>query len=105
MFEWTRAWIRLRAEHPALRQGRLIDLFYDNDAYVFARQIQTETIIVAFNRSGQEKEITIPATIVNPKGTALLSLIGTEARASTTSAATILRIPARSAVAFKILLI
>ena len=23
MFEWTRAWLRLRAEHPALRRGQL----------------------------------------------------------------------------------
>ena len=27
MYEWTRRWIRLRAEHPAIRRGTLVDLF------------------------------------------------------------------------------
>src|SRR4029079_19277218 len=27
MFQWTRAWLRLRREHPALRAGKLIELF------------------------------------------------------------------------------
>src|SRR6185369_8873904 len=43
MFDWTRAWIRLRREHSALRVGKLIDLFVDDETYVFARQTQTET--------------------------------------------------------------
>ena len=105
MFEWTRDWLRLRAEHPALRRGRLIDLFYDDDAYVFARQTQTETIIVAFNRAEQEKEVTVPAAAMELRGTVLATLIGAGAKASMTSGRAVLRVPPRSAVAFKIVLV
>ncbi len=54
-------WLRLRAEHSAIRNGRLIDLFYDDDSYAFARQDRSETVIIAFNRAAQEKKIILPA--------------------------------------------
>ena len=38
MFEWTKKWIKLRKENAALREGETIDLFYDNDVYVFAKR-------------------------------------------------------------------
>ena len=53
MFDWTRSWIRLRREHAAMRSGRLIDLFYDDETYVFARQHKNETVIIALNRQDQ----------------------------------------------------
>lgn len=78
MFEWTRSWIRLRAEHSALRHGRLIDLYYDDDAYVFARQDQKETVIIAINRADKEKEVSVPAHAIGLKdGTELGILLGT----------------------------
>jgi glycosidase len=58
MFDWTRAWISLRREHPAMRSGRLIDLFSDDEAYVFARQLGDEMVIVAFNRDSKNKRVT-----------------------------------------------
>jgi len=79
MYEWTRAWLRLRAEHPALRNGSLIDLFYDDDSYVFARKDQNETVVVAFNRSEQEKKVTVPVGLVGVKdGAALKDLVRTQ---------------------------
>ena len=60
MFEWTRDWIRLRREHSALRRGKLIDLVYDDNVYVFARQDTSETVIIAINRQGKQQSITIP---------------------------------------------
>jgi neopullulanase len=78
MFEWTRNWIRLRAEHSAIRRGRLIDLFYDDDAYVFARQDGAETVIIAINRAEKEKKVTVPAHAIGLRDGAELScLIGT----------------------------
>src|SRR5258708_7306240 len=56
MYEWTRSWTTLRREHSSIRQGRLIDLFYDDDAYAFARQDKTETVIITINRSLKDKE-------------------------------------------------
>ncbi len=57
MFDWTRSWIRLRREHAAMRLGRLIDLFVDDETYVFARQLEDETIVIAFNRQNKPKQV------------------------------------------------
>jgi glycosidase len=78
MWAWTREWIRLRRDHSAIREGRLIDLYYDDDAYVFARQDLSETVLVAMNRSKKEKTITLPlGTIGLRDGVELTPLIGT----------------------------
>ena len=103
MFEWTRSWIRLRAEHSSLRGGKLIDLFYDDDAYVFARQDKSETVIVAFNRSGQEKSITIPASAIGLRdGVELAALIGATAGARVVNGQALLTLPGRTALAYKV---
>lgn len=78
MYEWTRDWIRLRREHSAIRQGRLIDLFYDDDTYVFARQDQTETVIIAINRAEKEKKVAVPVGSIGLRdGAELIRLLGT----------------------------
>ncbi len=66
MFEWTQAWIRLRREHSALRRGRLIDLVYDDNVYVFARQDGTETVIIGINRQDKEREVSLPFKTLTP---------------------------------------
>jgi glycosidase len=102
MFDWTRSWIRLRRENAALRSGRLIDLFADDDTYVFARQLNNESIIVAFNRQNQEKRITVPAGSVGIKdGVTLRSVIGVESRGRVANGEVVLSLPAQTAVAFK----
>src|ERR1700752_1416649 len=91
MFEWTQAWIRLRREHSALRRGRLIDLVYDDNAYVFARQDNTETVIVGINRHDSEHEVIVPFKSVTP-------LLG---KIRVTGGQTSVVLPPKSAVAFK----
>jgi glycosidase len=91
MFEWTRAWIRLRREHSALRRGRLIDLVYDQNVYVFARQDNSETVVIGINRQDKPAEVTIPFKSVTP-------LLG-EVRADTFQSK--ITLPAKTAVAFK----
>jgi len=94
MFEWTRAWIRLRREHSALRDGSLIDLVYDDNVYVFARQDNSETVVVAINRQNKEQEVTVPARLMTP-------LIGVVSEFRVANGQTIVTLPANSAVAFK----
>ena len=105
MFDWTRSWIRLRREHAAIRSGRLIDLFYDDEGYVFARQLGNETIIIAINRQNQKKQVSIPATAIGLKdGTTLRTVIGTDAASSRVSNGEVtLNLPPQTAVAFKAL--
>jgi neopullulanase len=101
MFDWTRAWIRLRSEHSALRSGNLTDLFYDDDVYVFARQNKDETVIVAFNRSGHEKKVTVPAGTIGVKGNAeLISIIGPTVTVRVVDRQAQLTLPAKVAVAY-----
>jgi glycosidase len=98
MYEWTRSWIHLRAEHSALRQGRLIDLFYDDDAYVFGRQDKDETLIIAINRAEKEKKIVVPAAAIGLRdGSELANLIGTSNSTRVTNGSATLTLPKSSA--------
>jgi glycosidase len=101
MYEWTQAWIKLRAEHSAVRDGRLIDLHYDNETYVFARQIHNQTVIVAFNRDGAEKKVTLPVSAIGLRdGSDVVSLIGSPAGDRVVKGKLLLSIPAKRAVAY-----
>lgn len=64
MFEWTKKWIKLRRENRAMREGKTIDLFYDNETYIFARDEVcdskcSQSFVVAFNNSDKEKTVEI----------------------------------------------
>ena len=100
MFEWTRAWIRLRREHAALRSGRLIDLFFDAETYVFARQLDKETIVIAFNRENKMKQVSIPAGSIGLKdGVMLKTLIGVKLSARVVNGQAMIPLPPQSAMA------
>jgi glycosidase len=101
MWEWTRDWIRLRRDHSALRDGRLVDLYYDDEAYVFARQSKSETVIIAINRAKKEKEVSIPAGAVGLKdGAGLAPLIGTASGGPVAKGSAAISLPPKSAVAY-----
>ena len=101
MYEWTRSWIRLRAEHSAIRRGKSIDLAYDADTYVFARQDTNETVLVAFNRAAEERKITVSAASINLKNAVQLTpLIGNMDGSPVANGKATLVLPPRSGVAF-----
>ena len=101
MYEWTRAWLHLRAEHSAIRQGRLIDLLYDTDAYVFARQDRNETVIIAINRAAEEGKITIPADAIGIKnGSTVTTLLGESGSSRVVNGDAILVLPPRTVEAY-----
>ncbi len=103
MYEWTRDWIRLRAQHPALQTGRLIDLFYDDDSYVFARQDRHETVVIAINRANKEKRVNVPAGAIGLRdGLELTNLIGPSSTTRIVNGQATLNIPPRTAVAYGI---
>ena len=103
MWLWTRDWIALRRAHSSLRRGRLIDLFYDDDAYVYARQDMNETVIIAINRSSDGKIISIPAgASAIRKDSRLVPLLGTRLEQSNIDGGLQFRIPARAAVAYSV---
>jgi len=104
MFEWTRDWIRLRREHSAIRKGRTIDLVYDDNAYVFARRDENETVIIAINRSAVPKKITIPVSLIEtPAHSQLLPLLVAKDRVNAANGTFTFEAPAKTALAYRLI--
>jgi glycosidase len=55
--------IALRKGHPALRTGDYVPLLATDDVYAFARSNAEETLVVALNSAGAERQVTITAPI------------------------------------------
>jgi glycosidase len=71
MFAWTQKWILLRKESKAVRKGKTIDLFYDDESYVFARDSVCDPtcdlpFVFAINNSNKEKTIAISLDEILP---------------------------------------
>ena len=87
----------------ALETGRLIDLFYDEDVYVFARQNSRETIIIAMNSGKKDKQVAIPAGAIGLKdGAQITSLSDPSTSGPVISGAARLAVGSRTAVAYAI---
>lgn len=100
MWQWTHDWLKLRREHTAVRGGRLVDLYYDDDAYAYVRQDGRETVIIAINRSAGDKRLAVPAASVGlADGVRLIPIMGEE-KSTVVSGSAMLKIPAQTAVAF-----
>jgi glycosidase len=59
VFAHVQALLRLRKQHPALREGRQSHLDYDDPSYVFLREEDTDHVLVVFNNgpAGRSLEI------------------------------------------------
>jgi glycosidase len=103
MWEWTRDWISMRREHTALRHGQLIDLYYDDDIYAYARQDERETIVIVINRGKSEKKIPISATASGMRnGQRLEPLYGVQTGKVVVNGAVNLDAPAAMVAAYKL---
>jgi glycosidase len=54
-FEAVKRLIELRKKSAALKYGKTIDLIYNDDVYVFARQFNGQTVVVGINKSGEKE--------------------------------------------------
>jgi len=59
VFNWTRDLLHFRQQHPAIRQGGLIQLISNQDQYAYLRTSAEEDVLVVLNRAGREKPIQI----------------------------------------------
>lgn len=60
MFEWTQEWINLRQNQIAMQKGKTVDLYYDDDTYIFARVLNiNEAVIVALSKTQKLKMVNI----------------------------------------------
>jgi neopullulanase len=103
MWQWTHDWLKLRREHSSIRLGQLIDLFYDDDVYAYARRDANEMVIIGINRSGVEKSVTIPTAVIDAaRNLDLLALIGAKSDAKIANGRVSLVIPPKTAVAYRV---
>ncbi len=104
MYQWTRDWLALRRAHPAIRRGELIDLAFDDDGYAYARRDADETIVIAINRAATAKTLVIPtAALEGGDATTLVPLLNAKERVNASARTIALPVPARMAVAYKVL--
>jgi len=61
IFLAVRNLLQLRRRHSALRIGKLLHVFSDEELYGFVRQTDDERLLVVFNNGGKSQTITIPA--------------------------------------------
>jgi glycosidase len=81
IFAYVQTLLRLRREHPALRDGRLWDLFSDEGSYAFLRETEEVLVLVIFNNSAQARELPIPVTDTPAQGVKRVARVFGEATA------------------------
>ena len=60
LFSAVQSLLKLRREHEALRDGKLLHIFSDDDSYVFLRQSEDERLVVVFNNSLKARALALP---------------------------------------------
>ena len=99
IFQHVQSLLRLRKQHPALRNGDLKDIFADETAYVYRREIGQDRLLMAINNAEQPRTVALPG-FFHPN---LIPVWPAEAPQIDTSGSVIrLEIPAKSAEIYEI---
>jgi glycosidase len=81
LFAYVQTLLRLRREHPALSGGRLWHLASDESSYLFVRETEEESVVVAFNNAAQSREVRVPLNDTPLQSAQGVSLLFGEAKA------------------------
>jgi glycosidase len=96
VFESLRKVLALRAAHPALRRGSLVQLLAEDHAYAFARRAESETILVLMSNADADSTLEVEvASLGLPTGAALTDLLGVAAPTSVSGGRVRVRLPPR----------
>jgi glycosidase len=60
IFEFAQTLLRLRAEHPALRRGKMWTLSADDTTLVFLRETDEERLLVVFHAAASPRDLALP---------------------------------------------
>jgi len=96
LFSEVQSLLRLRREHPALANGRLWHLESDDTTYIFLRQTDEESAVVALNTAPRSREIQIPLADTPAKGLLALTPVFGDAKAEFSGKELRLKMPAES---------
>jgi neopullulanase len=100
IFAYVQTLLRLRREHTALSSGRLWHLASDESAYVFLRETEEESVVVAFNDAGQARELRVPLSDTPAKDFEGVSTVFGDAKADISRKELHISIPAQSVAIF-----
>jgi neopullulanase len=96
IFSYVQSLLGLRREHPALRFGKLWHLASDEFSYVFAREIEEERVVVAFNNADQPRELRIPLAETPAQRASRVALLFGDAKAELAGGEIRITLPAKS---------
>jgi len=96
LFSEVQSLLRLRHEHPALASGRLWHLESDDTTYIFLRQTEEDSAVVAFNAAPRSREIQIPLADTPAKGLLAVTQLFGDAKAEFSGKELRLKMPAES---------
>jgi neopullulanase len=96
LFSEVQSLLRSRREHPALANGRLWHLESDDTTYIFLRQTDEESAVVALNTAPRSREIQIPLADTPAKGLLALTPVFGDAKAEFSGKELRLKMPAES---------
>jgi glycosidase len=60
VFSYLQSLLKLRAAHPALRDGQHLHVGWDDTYYAFVRENKTEKLFVVFNNANETRSLAIP---------------------------------------------
>lgn len=66
ILDFTKNCIRIRKEHAALRTGKFKTLYAHDDVMVYVCSLEDDQVLVAFNRSGQTRQVDLDVSDVFP---------------------------------------
>jgi glycosidase len=96
LFSYVQSLLRLRRQHEALRYGHLWHLASDDTSYVFLRGTEEERMLVAFNNSGEPRELRISLSDTPAQGAASVALLFGDAKADLAERGIRITIPGQS---------
>jgi neopullulanase len=100
MYTYVSGLLAVRAQHSALRRGKLWSLASDDTTYVFIRETDEEKIVVAFHAGGTAREISLPLEDTPAQGATNAMAIFGLGQADLAGKAMKLRVPGQSVSVF-----
>jgi glycosidase len=102
IFNHVQELLRLRAMHPALREGRQWHLGWDDNYYAFVREMPQEKLLVVFNNAATPRDITLPLEGTPLHGTHSLERIEGKSQAQVKDNAVLVSVAPASLSIFKV---
>lgn len=96
IFSYVQELLRVRREHAALCGGQLWHLASDESSYIFLRQSEEESVVVAFHNGDKPKELSVPLRGTPIQNVTATSLLFGGARAEVAGSDLHISMPAQS---------